>query len=196
MIALPAKPDKPDRMSFLISFGILLTLAISLTAWLLTGLILPAVIAGIAVTAGLATTEWIRPRLHSPLYSVWNRAAHIYAGILHGWVSRLCFYLVFTLSGRFGKHDAFKPHRIGKSQETGGSTWSSKQTLEKQTYSSQSDKKTRRKDQNHSWTGNFIHSNAVSRNKWLVFLLPHLVLLRISSVKKEQKKQEDIYTLY
>lgn len=190
MIVLPKKPEKTELISFLISFGILFTVTISLISWMLAGYVLMAGFSGITVTAGLLTAELIKPGLLSPLYSIWNRAAHIYAGILHGWVSRLCFYLVFTVTGRFGKGDAFKPH------STGASTWSSKQTLETETYSSQSDKSIRRKDQNHSWTGNFIYSNAVSRNKWLAFLLPHLILLRISSVKKDQKQQEDIYTLY
>lgn len=191
MIVLPEKPGIQKKAGFLFSFGILAAVTACLVSWFLTGRFLLTAFLGAGFTALLLSIEFLWPDTLSPVYRGWNRMAKIYAGFMHRWVAFLSFYLVLSVVGRFGKKEPFV-----RQEESKTSNWYPKTTLGKDTYASQSTGRATRRNRKSSWMGSFIRSDMLAENKWLIFLLPHLFLLRVSKVKSEQKSQEDIYTLY
>jgi len=176
--------------SFLISFGILITATICLIVWRTDGPLLLNGISGLMATGALVTLEWLCPYSLFPLYRIWNRMAAAYARLLHKWVRMISFYLIFSAVGLFGKQDPFRKQHPGKSN------WKVKTTLENHTYRSQWNGKNGPFKPGFNWILSFAGWTALKKNMWMVLLLPHLLLLRISSGKQEEKSQSDIYTLY
>jgi len=190
MFLNPEKPETITIMSFLISFGILITATLCLIAWGGDGPLLLIGLSGLMGTGALIALEWLRPNSLLPLYHIWNRMAAAYARLLHKWVRMISFHLIVSAVGLFGKQDPFRKQYHGKSN------WQVKTSAENHTYRSQWNGENGPFKPGFNWILSFVGWTAVKKNMWMVLLLPHLLLLRISSGKQEEKSQSDIYTLY
>lgn len=191
MMTLTNFPDRLQVFSFLLSFGILVTTLGSSIGWYFNGPVYLIVIAGILVTIIFVLLEMTRRKSTIRLYTFWNSLTKQYSFLLHWWVITVCFYIIFISVKMAGKDARFDQ----KSNER-KSFWRARSTLDKNTYHSQYSENYSSNNIAKKWTSSFVRWSVATRNKWSLFLLPFLFLLKIHKVEEEKEFPANIYTLY
>jgi hypothetical protein len=191
MITLPKNPDRVQLYSFIISFGLLITIIGSIFGWYILGIFFEIIVSGVLLTIMLVTIEFIRRNSTLPLYSIWNSLTKIYSITLHRWINNVCFYMIITSVGFVGKDKRF----VGDTRRN-KSMWRSRSTLNKGAYNSQYNENNDKTNDSGKSIRNYIRWSISTRDKWILCLLPFLVLLKIHNVQEEKKFPANIYTLY
>lgn len=190
MLMLTNSPERLHRLSLLVSFGITITLLAAIVTWLLRGPVAVVTLAILLITILLVVVEFVRRNSTIQLYNFCNVLLKHYSLFLQKWINNVCFYVIITSIGAFGKDRHF--NEPGQ----GASMWHIRFTLHKDTYNGQYNKSSTGKTGTGSWIGNYVRWSLSTKNVWMIFLLPFLILLKIHKVEEEKKFPTNIYTLY
>jgi hypothetical protein len=191
MIILTESPDRVQLYSFLISFGLLISIVVSIIGLYILGIFFEIIIAGGLLTIIMVFVEFIRRNSMLPLYKLWNSLTRNYSLILQKWVNGICFYIIITSVGLAGKNN-----RFSNSSNNNPSMWRTRSTLNREAFNSQYNESHDKTNRGGKWIRNYIRWSISTRNKWILGLLPFIILLKIHNVREERKFPANIYTLY
>ena len=183
-LVLPLSP----RRAGLVAFGI----TVGLWSALVAGAVIPlspapriatAALVGVVVAGALRG----RPRDAERLYRLWGRASRLYARILRRVLLVVC-HAVITVAGLAGTSLMLERPAGGRS------LWHARETLSTDAYASQFDRP------GPAWAGRPWRGVAgwaiQSRNGWLIFLVPFLILLSTLDTEQQDRYPAGIYTLF
>jgi hypothetical protein len=191
MITLTENPDRVQLYSFIISFGLLISIIVSIIGLYLLGIFYEYIVAGVLFTIIMVIIEFSRRNSMLPLYKLWNRLTRSYSLILQKWVNGICFYAIINSVGLAGKNIRFSDSSINNP-----SMWQTRSTLNREAFHSQYNESHDKTNRGGKWIGNYIRWSISTRNKWILGLLPFIVLLKMHKIREERKFPANIYTLY
>jgi hypothetical protein len=190
MMLLSKAMTRTDVIGFVAASGILLFLLslFPLVAWVESWPQAPLIAAGISLLyLGVASAS---PVFAIQLYRGWNQVSTRVASFVRWWVSSITFHLIVRVVGRSAGT------AVLKDLEAGQSFWRNRSTLTTASFSGQYNRPYRRDGQTENWVIDYIRWCFASRNGWLAFLIPFLLVLRAVSVERTAQVPENVYTLY
>jgi hypothetical protein len=191
MITLADNPDRVQLYSFLISFGLLISIIAGFIGWYLLGKFYEIIVLVGLLTFTLVIIEFIRRNSMLPLYKFWNNITRNYSLILNRWTNNVCFYMIISSVGLTGKDN-----RFSRDSRNSPSMWRTRSTLKRETFVSQYNELQDKTNGSRKWIRNYIRWSISTRNKWTLGLLPFIILLKIHKVREEKEFPANIYTLY
>ena len=120
MIGMP----QPPRIAWLKSFWLIMSvmtgiLVSALGAWLVAT---HWILLGVVVTVTVAIPGWLRPEVAMWSYKLWDRLARGFARYARGWLTLVCFQVVFVVVGLAGSSLGLKRPQPGRSLWRGRET--------------------------------------------------------------------------
>ncbi len=191
MITLTENPDRVQVYSFLISFGLLVSIIAGIIGWYLLDIFYEIIVTGGMLTITLVIIEFIRRNSLLPLYEFWDKITRNYSLILNRWTNNACFYMIITSVGLTGKDNRFIPE-----SRNSPSMWRSRSSLKREAFISQYNEHQDKTNGSGKWIRNYIRWSISTRNEWTLGLLPFIILLKIHKVREEKEFPANIYTLY
>ena len=183
---MPSRPDRVWLVSFWLSFslgcGLLVASAARLAesdGWMLFGVI---------ALLALLVPGVVWPRLVWSPYAIWNRLAREYSRAASLILTAICFYIVFVAVRLAGSALRLKGPQPGES------LWTPRGTLPSTAYRSQDESP--RGGAPKGWLRVIFSWSARPGHRWVVGLIPFLVLLRALDYDERAGVPSDIYTLY
>ena len=131
------------------------------------------------------------PRLVWVAYAIWRRLALEYSRVARTLVTGICFYTIFVAVSLTGR-SALKLDR----PRSGESLWVRRKTLAAMSYESPYEFSTDTDTRAGGSLKDLLSWAARTRQYWVVFLVPFLVLLQALEPGKRNVERSDIYTLY
>jgi len=190
MLQLPSQPVRREVVSFIFSLGTLITLSVVAVWWLMGKNALYGFLFCSVLTILFAAIAYKRKNVFLPIYTFWNKTVLSYSMVLRWWVLHVCFYMImFPL--RILRNDLNIPGKR-KNQK---SMWSSKKTIDPKHYTGQFQGFYKRGSRD-KWVSEYIGWAISTGNKWMIVLLPFMIILKIYEPEIEKEFPSNIYTLY
>jgi hypothetical protein len=185
---LPSSPNRLWLLSFWLAISLLVGIAVGIVLWVLASPAWSGL--GVILTATLAMTGLLRPKVVTRPYELWNKLAGSYTRFARLWVARTCFYIIFVAVGWTGAALRLT-HPSGDTK----SFWMPRDTLPPEAYV-YGHKKTPEGLTQRGWIYTLVSWAVGSRNLWACCLLPFLILLRALETEEKRNFPSNIYTLY
>jgi len=191
MLELERPPNRKSKISFLLSFGITITLCLILITWAQGFFyVLLSSGAGLMLTFALVLIELIRKDSTLPLYEFWNWLTGKYLQFINYWILAVCIRFIFSAVGLAGADKRF-------SASKGNCTmWKSRQTLASDVTRIQYNRNYKGGNLSGRWFSNYTKWSLATKEKWKLFLLPFLLFLKLHETGKSIESTTDNYTLY
>jgi hypothetical protein len=180
MIGMPQPPRIAWLKSFWLIMSVLAGIFVSaLGAWLVAS---HWIVLGVVVTLTVTLPGWLWPEIARLPYQWWDRLAREFARYARGWLTLVCFQVVFVVVGLSGSSLGLKRPRPGRS------LWRARGSDADSTKPAGED--TRR------WISAFCAHAVRTGNWWAVCLVPFLLLLSALETDREENFPAGIYTLF
>ena len=131
-----------------------------------------------------------RPELMRKPYNVWNRISVYVARSVRFALLGICYYVVFLSVCGLGSTIRKRP------LQKNATLWMPRGTLSSAAYGSQSTATDFLSKSEMPWLLSFFSWAALSKNPWVLCLLPFLILVRNIEYQQEEKYPSSIYTLF
>ncbi|WP_147303655.1 hypothetical protein [Rhodohalobacter sp. SW132] len=191
MLELEKTPHRNQIISFLLSLGFVFTACMVFLVWSFGIIyIILAIGTGLMVTCGLALIEWRRKNSTLFIYNFWNRLSGLYIRLMNYWLLAVCLRLIFTAVGLAGSDRRFN------FPGNKASMWQPRNTVDRDHIGLQYNRYYKRSSRSENWIMDYLNWSSASGNRWQIFLMPFLLLLKIHAPDNQVQSESNNYTLY